>query len=318
MARDELVAELKQMRRGLGVHEPDLLARLGPQLRRVCGIGDGDDIGEARQKLTDQLATAIATLPEDVRMVLAAALALDPAPGNRFLESRIRWLADRIDRNPRTVMRRADQGFALLAESLLLDGPAVEQDPASPYAPPGWYVRRLRSILHLTGDPVTLFEERTIVCTVSRLDVLTATWSFPGPAGSLPRHPLHAEMIFGGTLVQSITLSTSTIWAGELRLPRPLHRGEAHSFGVRVTALDRRDFRPYFVLSPHRRVDEFELRLRFDPLPSRVWRLAGVPYRIVDDLPPGTPEVSPDTAGEVEFRTVHPREGLSYGLRWQY
>ena len=113
-------------------------------------------------------------------------------------------------------------------------------------------------------------------------------------------------------------LSSPGYWSGWISLPRPLNAGERHEYQVQVTAPGRR-LRPYFVHSPLRRCDEFELRAKFDPLvpPQRLWQVDGVPSQLVAEGRPVGEELETDNAGEVVSRFRNLRQGLNYGLVWQ-
>jgi hypothetical protein len=78
--------------------------------------------------------------------------------------------------------------------------------------------------------------------------------------------------------------------------------------------------RPYYVLHPLRRCDHFSVRIRFDPeqRPDQIWRLNGVPSRVVDDFMPNSDLLTLDRVGEiaVEFHAMQP--GFSYGVQWSH
>lgn len=312
-----LAQELTQLRRGQGLHSEDVVLRIGEELRLACSIGPDEDPATVRRKLIDRISVAVETLPPDLRLAVQASLALSPAAQHRFLKDRMIWLGAQIDRDPRTAARRALSGFTLLAERITGDAadPAVATNE---YAPDGWYVDRLRATLRLTTDPVQLLEERIIVATKDGLDEVAVSWSVPKAAALPEGARVEADLIYGGDLVRSEELSTPTYWTGRIRLPRPLRAGEQHEYHVRVTTVARRYFRPYYVLSPYRRCDEFDLRVKFDPqdLPERIWRLGGVPHRMVDEGLPRDPEVRVDSVGEVMLQFSNLRQGLSYGLQW--
>ncbi len=319
-AVEGMYRELVLLRRGLGLHAPDVLLRVGAQLRLSCGIGPVTEAGEARQRLIRHVATAVTELSPELRLAVQAAYGLPPASQSRFLRERMEWLGLRLERDPRTATRRVEAGLKLLAEILVAEGPAREDDTSSPYAPDGWYVESLCSTLLLAADPVQLLESRRIVATRNGLDRLAVSWSVPPSENPVDAQAeLQVDLLFGGELVRDDALSASTYWSGWLRLPRPLEVGESHEYQARVTGAHRWQLRSYYVLSPHRRCDEFELRAKFDPIvpPQRIWQLDGVPYRVVDGAQPPGQEVAPDAVGEVvsRFRNLH--QGLSYGLRWQ-
>ncbi len=312
--------ELVQLRRGLGLHAPDVLRRVGPQLRFACGIGSDSETGEARQRLTRRVTSALTVLSPELRLAVQAAYGLPPASQSRFLRARMEWLGHKLERDPRTATRRVEAGLRLLAETLVAEGGAEPANGGNQYAPDGWYIESLSSTLLLAADPVQLVETRRIVATRSGLDRFSVSWSVPTTAEPIDaRAELHVELLFGGELVRDDALSTPSYWSGWIRLPRSLAAGEQHEYQATVTGAGRRQLRSYYVLSPHRRCDEFELRAKFDPgvPPRRVWQLDGVPFRVIDEARPRGQEVAPDAVGEVVSRFRHLRQGLSYGLQWQ-
>lgn len=317
MLIDELMRELAQLRRGQGLHADDVVQRIGEALRSACGILPEEDSATVRRRLIGHVSMMVEGLPPDLRLAVQAAYALPPAAQHRFLKDRMAWLGERLDRDPRTAARRVQSGLALLAERIaegVADRPLAESD----YAPEGWYVDRLRATLRLTTDHVQLIEERVIVATRDDLGMVSVSWSVPKHA-DLPAEPrIEAELIYGGELDRCEELSTPTYWSGRIQLPKPLRVAEQHEYQVRVTGPERRYFRPYYVVSPYRRFDEFELRVKFDveQLPKRVWRVNGMPYRLVDEALPRSTDVDVDSVGEVHLQFGNLRQGLSYGVQW--
>lgn len=315
--RDEMMRELQQLRRGHGVHAADLMSRVGPRLASVCGIDRAMPSGERRRLLVQHLTVVVAELPDDLRLSVQAAFALPPASQSRFLRERMQWLGERFRRDPRTAMRRAESGLALLAERLTsLPGHAPVGEVE--YAEEGWYVDNMRTTLMLHVDPVQVLETRRVISLVAGLARLRVSWSVPADAPA-DGAQLGVETLYGGQLRRDDAASTAALWTGYLELPRPLSPGEQHEYQVRVSLLPRRDMRPYYVLSPLRRVDVFELRAKFDTVdpPEAIWRLDGVPFQLLDEKQPVGRMLQPDAAGEVVSRFRSLRGGLSYGLRWR-
>ncbi len=313
-----MLKELSQLRRGHGLHAVDVLARVGAKLRQLVGITEQTPAGEARQLLTEQLSTMVAALPPDLALAVQAAFGLAPASQARFLRERMQWLAGQIHRDPRTASRRVDAGLALLAERIV-SGTGEVASPGNVFAPDGWYVERLRATYLLVSDPVQLLETRRIVSTQAGLERITVSWSVPSAADGRPRPELAADIHYGGRLVKNEELSSPIYWSGDLLLPRPLDVGQSHEYQVQVRTLPRGEMLPYYVLSPVRRVDEFDVRVKFDvsDRPRRVWALNGLPYRMVDERRPSAELLELDAVGEVVRRFGHLRPGLSYGIQWQ-
>jgi hypothetical protein len=323
--RTEMVRELQQLRRGHGVHSPDVVERVGPLLARVCGLDGTGRAGVNRERLVDRIARSVEDLPDELRLAVQAAFALAPASQERFLRDRMDWLGQRLRRDPRTAMRRVESGLTLLAERLLeraelaAAGHGRGDEESSVYAPDGWYVGLARTTLLLHVDPAQVVETRRIVSTSDGLEQVTTSWSIP-PGTPADEAHFRAEMLYGGELVPDEVSSTSTYWNGLVRLPRSLVAGERHEFQVRVTTVPPLLMRPYYVLTPFRRTDEFELRAKFPPSrpPELVWALDGVPFQLVDENQPVGDVRAPDAVGEVTCAWQHLRQGLSYGLRWRW
>jgi hypothetical protein len=320
--RDEMVKELQQLRRGHGVHAPDVVDRVGPRLRKLCGLDDSGPGAGERERLIDRITRSVEELPGELRLAVQAAFGLEPASQERFLRDRMEWLGDKLERDPRTAMRRVEAGLTLLAERLLdladLEYRSESGDENA-YAPEGWYVSLARATLLMHVDPVQLIETRRIVSTRDGLEQVTTSWSIP-PGPPADAAAFRVDMLYGGELVRDEIPSTSTFWSGLIRLPRPLAAGEKHEFQVRVTTVPAARLRPYYVLTPFRRTDEFELRAKFHTArpPDLVWGLDGVPFQLVDENQPVGAVSEPDAVGEVESRWRNLRQGLSYGLRWRW
>ena len=308
---EELVTELMELRRGHGLYADDLFKRLGPAVRRQCGVVDGDVEGTIRQKLFLGLGDAAAMLPAELRPVVEAALALHPETRLRFLHERMSWAAGQVNRDhPRTALRRIDPGFRLLAENLQLAMPVTEPSQAS------WYTRRLDAVLRVDFHPPQLTETRTIVAAVDDLDELEIQVSAPpgDPSSSAPE--VSATMGYGGEIVHAETYPGFSSFL--VRLPRPLAVAEAYEYQIQFTLSPGSMIRPYYVLTPYRRCDQFGLRVRFDQerRPSRIWRLDGEPVRKADNFIPTSNPMIPDSIGEITHLFTGMRLGVSYGVQW--
>lgn len=315
----QLTTELQRLRRGHGLLSRELVQEIAglPILQRICGVQPGMQPGEQRRRIIERISVAVLRLPAESCLAVQAAFALPPASQNRFLKNRMEWLGDKIERDPRTALRRVEEGFELLAEQLLSE-PSPGEAPPNDYAPDGWFVNRLRSIVMLHLDPVQLYEHRQITSTRDGLDRITVSWSVPDEKDATSS-PLQVEMLYGGDLRPDTARSTPSYWTGEVQLPRALAAGDRHEYQVRVTSLPRDRLHPYYVLTPFRRFDEFVLRAKFDPecVPEPIWRLNGVPFLTLEDPPPESDVLLPNQVGEAEITFRNLRHGLSYGLRWR-
>jgi hypothetical protein len=307
------VRELNELRRGRGLDAADLHQRIGPCLRAACDIAEADPPAAARQKLVLRLTELCGRLPPDLRLAALAAFGLHEEAAGEFLDRRISWLASVLDRDPRTARRRIDLAFRRLAE--LLGAPGSNRD-THPLA--GWYVEAMKAMLRLDRDPPDLQEDRRIVAEVDELDELVLSFSVPAEPGSDPVPDITADVLFGGEIVEARQVSASHAQF-VMRLPSPLRLGQRHEYGIRFGPR-RTALRPYYVMTPWRRCEEFSVRVRFDRAdpPSRVWRLNGVPGRVIDDGVDSGDALTVNRVGEVglEFHDLH--QGLSYGLQWSF
>src|SRR5262249_53903710 len=107
----ELVVELRKLKRGPGLAAADLDHVVGPILKELCRITPGDSMDLLRNRLSALIRRHAATLPQDLRDVALAALALHPEAQYRFLKDRLHWAFPRVDRySTRTIDRLADTG----------------------------------------------------------------------------------------------------------------------------------------------------------------------------------------------------------------
>ncbi|WP_233223497.1 hypothetical protein [Amycolatopsis sp. CA-128772] len=307
------VRELNELRRGRGLDAADLHQRIGPCLRAACAITEADQPAAARHKLVLRLTELCGRLPADLRLAALAALGLHEEAAGEFLDRRISWLATVLDRDPRTARRRIDLAFRRLDELLGAPAPRGDRHPLA-----GWYVESMKAIVRLDRDPPDLREERRIVAETDELDELILPFSVPAEPGSDAVPGITADALFGGEVVETRPVSASHAQF-VLRLPSPLRLGQRHEYGIRFTPR-RAELRPYYVMTPLRRCEELSVRVRFDRAapPSRVWRLNGVPGRVVDDGVDSGDALAVNRVGEVglEFHDLH--QGLSYGLQWSF
>ena len=303
--------ELGRLRRGRGVMAGDLTDRLGPTLCRMAGIepvGHADDVRKRLIGLLEELAEA---LPEDLRTAFAASLALREDVRFRFLDERMQWLADRLQRDVRTARRRADEAIRLL-----------DAAAASPAGRRGdyedWHLTRLRALLLLDRAEPSAIEERTVVAARADLAEITIAASIPAPDGvRSSARSADLKVLYGGSLI-GITWPTATYFRYAIRLPHPLRRGESHEFGISVTTPNGQPFNPRYAIQPLRQCDEFDLRIRFGAggRARRVWRIAGLPRGMVDDFTDPEALAHPDAVGDIHLRYEHLKTGLVYGARW--
>jgi hypothetical protein len=312
-----VVEELRLLPRGRGVLADDIGNRVGPQLRGLLGIESTDGPGVVRRKVAARLTVLADRLPEDLGHAVRAALALGDVTTDRFLKDRVGHLAVRIQRDPRTAKRRVDEGLRRLAE-MLVDTAEPPPNGGNPFAPEGWYIKTLHSVLLLDREPPRLIERRRIIATRSGLDRVLISLSAPSPGnhrgGAEP--PVRLDVLQGGALVDEDY--NGSHYRGTLRLPGPLAMGEEQEFTVAFRSRPRREMRPYYALTPFRPCKRFQLTVRFDPVdpPASVWRLDGVPPRMVTDFDPGLNVLDVNAVGEIGVAFSDLRPGLAYGVGW--
>ncbi|WP_216209200.1 hypothetical protein [Amycolatopsis aidingensis] len=305
--RAELVRELKSLRKGRGMFAGRMAERIGPNLRAVCAVTDGDTMVSIREKVANRLAELAEQLPEDLRLATLAAFAINAEARLPLYRDRVLWAAMRMGRDQRTVRRRVDEAIDQLAE-LAAGAPAYREDDHART----WQPAELRVAAALDRAQPEVLEQHRIVAVQDGLRELDLVPSVPaGP------DELEPAVFYGGTLVDGGTA------AGEgrgfaLTLPRPLAIGESHEFAVRFRLPTARAMSPYLVCVPAGPCELFDLRMRFGPdsPPRRVWRLSGARRRDTSD-PAWHGRLCPvDRAGEVHLRFRGLIPDLAYGARW--
>lgn len=295
--------ELLELPRGRGMRAADITDRMGPGLRAACRVTWSDAPDTVQRKVADRLVELCERLPADLRVSVLAALALHPEADHQFMQDRMTWAAQRINRDhPRAAVRRMKVGFRILAEQLG-DMVGVLRHRQ------GWYTSSLRALLRMDVSPPQLVEERAIV---AEDDLTEIELRFSAPDSG----PLTYTVLYGGeiTRTERVTPSHSKF---TVRLTKPLRVGEVHEYGVRFTTPPLAAIPPYYILTPLQPCEKFTVRVRFGAnVPNRLWRLDGIPPRAIDDFEPPGGQVKPDRFGEVALEFEQLQQGLSYGLRW--
>ncbi|MEU4763330.1 hypothetical protein AB0H12_08740 [Actinosynnema sp. NPDC023794] len=316
MRATEIIAELNELRRGRGLQVDDLHAVELPNLRRACGVAEGDRPAVVREKLVLRLTEACGCLPGHLQTAALAALALHEEAHHRFLHERMAWFRAQIDRDSlRTARRWVDSAFKRLADEL--DSVENESNPrSSEPGPNGWYTESLLSVLDMEADPPELTETRTIVATADELDEIVLMVSAPKGIHLTDEERVTADMKFGGRIVEA-EHDPSGHSQFVVRLPKPLSLGERHSYSVRFKSYRRMWMRPYYVLLPLRHVEHFKMHLKFPAGgPERAWKLSGVPPVVLESGRPNDHRVQFDESGEAQLEFFGLRAGLAYGIGW--
>lgn len=313
VAREDLVAELKTLRKGRGMGAGALTERIGPCLLEVCGLDPEVDAATLRQTVAGRLRELSEYLPGDLRICVVAAFGLQKGVDLPFYQDRVRWAADQLQRDDRTVRRRIDEGIRQLAELAL--APTTTLRVADTDGNGGWRTESLRSILSLDRPVPELIEFRRVAAERDGLSELDLSWTMSKVELT---EDLPVEVLYGGTLV-SRQLEAADRIGLMLRLATPLRRGEVVEVAVRYHAPSDEPMLPHYVCTPMHPCDHFELRVRFpaDGLPNYVWLLDGVLQGDIDDKVAPRNLVQIDEAGEVkvDFRRLKPSR--SYGIRWE-
>ncbi|CAM3803010.1 hypothetical protein KIPE111705_25765 [Kibdelosporangium persicum] len=314
---DDLIGDLKVLRTGLGVEDPNLVARAGPAVRQVSGVTDGDSPGIVRQKITDWLAATISRLPEAIATIARTAFGFGGSGDLPYL-ARLEHLGKVVDREVRTMQRRADRVIYRIAEMTLTQSPpagkAVEPVDGNP-----WHTELLRVDLILDQPEIEVFETRRIV---SHADGLTEIrhWLTIAPVENPPvpldLSDLGIAVLGGGDMATPPRLLSSNRVEIVLKPPKPLAIGDHHEFFFRVRVPS---LLPFYACTPRFACDEFRLRIRFgrDRVPERVWLIDGELPLEASDPVPHRKTLHADSAGEVQatFRDLVP--STSYGIGWR-
>lgn len=314
----ELVGDLKTLRKGRGLLVTQIDERVGPALRELCGVTDGDGPMEVRRKVAARLQGLARGLPEDLCVAVMAAFAIHPDARQPFYQDRVRWVAEYLRRDERTARRRVDEGTGRLAEIAMASAGNGNVGPKA--RPAGWHIEALRVSLVLDQASPETFEQRRIVADRDDLDELDLALTLPYDHG-LPgvTHDLIVDVFYGGTLIRKAKESTDR-FGFALALPKRLLRQETHEFALRFRVPDGQVMRPHHTCVSKHRCDLFDLRVRFGRTtpPQQIWQLTDAFQRDVDDPTPHGELLEVDGAGEIHLQFSHLTPGLAYGARWSY
>jgi len=306
-----LVADLKALRKGLGVQDPRISAKIGPALRRVCGVPAADPPGVASKKVCARLEQLIDGLPEAQRGLARAAFGFDGTAKEHYT-ARLRAHGDRNERDVRTMQRWTDEIVDRIAELLDTD------EPPPRWAESPWHTASLRVSLILDQPEVEVLEIRRIVSHRPGLAEIEHSMTV-APINGVTRPLDLTELgvnIFNGGDVQPIRQVARNRIAFNLRLPRILDTHDEHEFTLRVRVPR---ISPFYVCTPTFPCDHFDLCARFgrDRVPDRIWRVDGEFAMEADDPLPARMGLTADSSGEVRAEFNHLEPAKSYGIGWQ-
>lgn len=313
---DGLLRELTTLRRGWGLETERLRGRLGPLISGWCEIHRTANDREARRVLRDAISAAIAEFPADDRLAVNVALGIAPGSQHALLSDRVGLLAEQLSVSERTARRRIDRSFARLAAEIEAAG---RPGAGVPDPDQGWFVKRLKALVRLDTAEPELIEERLIVATRNGLSRISAQFTVPrlGDGRDDGERRVSADAQHGVRITDAKRVGQRHFrWL--LDLPRPLSRGDTHTYSLVIRIRDGLPVRASYTFVPLVPCESFAVRVRFDPrrLPWTVWRVDREPHSVLTDPPqPGTP-LPLDGAGEVAQEFAAPQLGYAYGLRW--
>jgi hypothetical protein len=316
-----LYTELGALRKGWGLRRPNVRDRIGPELRKLCAIDETTTHSAARAKIARLLGRAFGALPDDLAMAARAMMAIEQDYYDATLTQRQKRLASTWNVDPMTVRRRCNVALQLTSAHLaehgleLMDDQFDEEDC---FQPNEWYTVATSTTLRLDKPTPEATEVRRIVSLKDGLSRVALGLGLPRPRSeSRPKMGLEVEMQFGGEL-ESNRQPSAEYFVHYIRFPRPLVRGEEHTFGKTVRIPPGQLMAPHFVSRPLHRVDRFELRVKFDParLPRVVWRVSGIPYHLSEADGPGRDTLELDSLGEVTVVFERLKPSFGYGVRW--
>ncbi|GLZ29152.1 hypothetical protein Lesp02_13420 [Lentzea sp. NBRC 105346] len=310
---EQLVAELKALRRGFGVQSRDISTRIGPALRHVCGLSAEDSQPEQREKVISMLTTVIDELPLNLADMAKDVFGLAGTADVRY-EERMARRAKAVDRDTRTVRRYVDDVLVRIAETALhsrsrrpFTRPAENEHP--------WHTAELTTIVLLDPAITEVFEERRVVSRISDLASVDYSMTITED-GPLDVATLGITVLRGACLDFPERVGSNRL-TFQLRLPRPLAVHEEHVISLRMRIP--RPFAPHYVCTPKRPCDRFTLIMRFpgDHVPNRVWQLEDeFPLELSDPLLDRIP-LTVDAIGEVTASFTDLALNRSYGIGWE-
>ncbi|CAM3812928.1 hypothetical protein KIPE111705_26325 [Kibdelosporangium persicum] len=311
IVKDSLV----KLRKGRGVLARDLESRVRPEFAELFNAGV--DTGTAlRRKVIAYCEELMTGLPEPSRRAARCGLNLPPSQDGDTLQQRLSALARELYCDTRTARRRMDDAFLQMAANA--DRGQVPM-PGVGHGGAGWYVDVFDAVLRLDLPSPEAVERRTIVATASSLDRIVTSIDVPRhPSNHDARMELTREMMFGG-LLAGTGQGSSTNFSTEITLPRTLHRGERHTYGLIARIPPGQEMVNRYVYVPYRQCRYFTLLVRFHPnrVPKRIWRHDGVPHSAVDDEPVAGTELEPNLAYEVSAQFRDLINGCAYGIQWR-
>ncbi|MBD2896944.1 hypothetical protein amrb99_58960 [Actinomadura sp. RB99] len=302
-AETDLLGELKALRKGFGLDDPNALSRIGPRLRLAAGVTDGDDDAATRAKVRIFLLDAAATLPAAEAKAIRAGFAVNGSRDVR-LEARLRQLGEEIGCDLRTVKRRLDAALRKVAgETRASTAPEAVILTAAP-----WHLERLDADVRLDPASTEVQEVRNIISHRDGLRELAFSYSAAAPVG------MSIDVLRGGIRTVSERCSTTRTRV-RVELPRPLRRAETYGVTLKVVTSAAV---PFYVCTPRSTCTRFNLAVGFrgKSAPGRVWLVQDeLPLEAGDPVRARVP-VPIDATGRATASFTRLISNRSYGLAW--
>jgi hypothetical protein len=290
-------------------------------LRKLSGIVETTTHSDARKRLSAMLIRASGGLPDGLGLAARVMVAIEPNYNGATLTLRQQQLAATWNVDPVTARRRCDLALQRISAHLAEYGPELfddDGDEDDPFQPNEWYTLNTATTLRLDKATPEASEIRTIVSLKDGLDRVALGLGLPRPRSeSRPKMGLEVEMEFGGQL-ESNRQPSAEYFVQYIRFPRPLARGETHTFAKIVRVPPGQLMASHFVSRPLHRVDRFELRVKFDlkHLPKVIWRVSGIPYHPSEADGPSRDILELDNLGEITVVFDRLKPSFGYGVRW--
>jgi len=320
---EDLERELLAIRRGAGARHVDIVKRVGPTLRQVCGIEPEDDYAVVVRKLDHLVGNLVGEMGETLLLVLRCELNLHQDCSSESLTARQAWLAANLHQGASTIRRMGSRAMRIAA-SVIANGGSRRVDrglgPAgleSTSATDEFRLADLKFVLFSCPGRSRSFEVRRVLGMIDNLDSVTLGMTIPSIGAGVGAGSLQVEVQYGASLERVIQESRSS-FKYAVRFPRSLMSGEVGEFAATIEVLGLSDVAPWYVLSPVVECDHFDLRIVF-PLsakPELVWVIEGESANSLYDVGEGWPTLSPDSLGEVHKEFIGLRPGRAYGFRW--
>jgi hypothetical protein len=310
-----VAAEIKMLRKGRGIRTRDLERRIGPHLRELIG-NPSSDVADLRRALTSELSAHASRLPEDLRTAALASLGVREETKHLALfGDRVAWLAERADRNERTVLRRIAAAEQLLAEEITSE---LHWRARVVSSADGWYLDELRTVLRLDTPAPESHERRRIVSTRAGLAHVTAWLDVPRDQDE-PLSGLDAQVLCGGRLVRR-AVPAANRFEFVIELPKPLDARQAHEYELILRVPQGEQMRPHYIFTPECKCNVFDLTVQFHPEHPPAWVrvVSRETVRMFDSAAPSGDQRSLNGVGGVHVRFQNPVMYLGYGLQWQF